>query len=91
MHGIGKKSKIPVMLKKRWQRANCRARSMVEGDEARAARIPVAVVPMLEPNVNGYIRSNLRHPTPTNGVKADVKTDELWTRIVIPAPRSKAT
>ena len=53
--------------------------------------IPVAVVPMLEPSVSGYILSKWMTPTPTRGVMADVKIDELCTRIVIPAPSRMAT
>ncbi len=37
------------MLKKRWQRAICKEAARRSGSEARAARRPVPVVPMLEP------------------------------------------
>ena len=51
----------------------------------------VAVVPMFEPNVSGYILSMDTTPIPTSGVIADVKTELDWTRIVIPAPMRMAT
>ena len=46
----------------------------------------VVVVPMLAPRVKGYIRSIVITPIPTNGVRADVKTELDCTRIVIPVP-----
>ena len=52
---------------------------------------PVAVVPMLDPSVRGYMRSMWMTPTPTSGVKALVKMDELCTNTVIPAPSRIAT
>jgi len=42
---------------------------------AKDASKEVVVVPMLEPNVNGYTRSTVKTPNPTNGVKAEVKTE----------------
>jgi hypothetical protein len=36
------------------------------------ANIAVHVVPMFEPNVNGYICSTVNIDKPTNGVKVDV-------------------
>ena len=47
---------------------------------------PVAVVPMLEPRVRGYILSNDITPTPTSGVIAEVKIELLCTTKVIAAP-----
>lgn len=44
---------------------------------ARAAKSPVAVVPMFDPNVRGYILSNVMTPTPTRGVIAEVNTELL--------------
>jgi hypothetical protein len=41
------------------------------------ARMAVMVVPMLAPRVSGYMRSMCTTPTPTRGVNADVKMDEL--------------
>ncbi len=46
---------------------------------------------MFEPKVSGYILSSLITPTPTRGVRADVKIEELWTNTVIPAPIAIAT
>lgn len=51
----------------------------------------VKVVPMLAPRVNGYIRSKCKIPTPTNGVRADVKIDDDCTNMVNAAPRQIAT
>jgi hypothetical protein len=48
----------------------------VEESAARAARRLVVVVPIFEPRVKGYTRSIVINPTPTRGVKADVKTDD---------------
>ncbi len=38
---------------------------------------PVVVVPILEPNVNGYILSRDITPTPANGVRAEVNIELL--------------
>lgn len=78
------------MLKKRWQSAICNADSNLSPEAAIAARRPVAVVPMFDPKVNGYILSSLITPIPTSGVIADVNTELLWTRMVIPAPTTIA-
>jgi hypothetical protein len=43
---------------------------------------PVVVVPILEPNVNGYILSRDITPMPANGVRAEVNIELLWTKIV---------
>ena len=40
------------------------------------------------PRVRGNILSTLITPIPTRGVSVEVKTLELWTRIVIPTPTS---
>lgn len=53
---------------------------------AKAASIPVTVVPMLEPRVSGYIRSRVITLRPTSGVSADVNTELDCTRIVRQAP-----
>ena len=50
------------------------------------SHLPVAVVPILEPRVSGNIRLMWITPTPTSGVMADVKMDELCTSTVRPAP-----
>ena len=55
-------------------------------EAAIAAKSPVAVVPMLDPRVIGYTLSIRIIPIPTKGVKAEVKTELLWTSMVIPAP-----
>lgn len=88
MKGMGQKIKIAEMLKKRWQKASCRPflKPCPSFDDASAANRPVAVVPMLEPKVSGYMRSSLISPMPTIGVNVDVKMELLWTRIVKPAP-----
>lgn len=39
--------------------------------------IPVVVVPILAPNVRGYIRSKDITPIPARGVRADVKIELL--------------
>jgi hypothetical protein len=46
------------------------------------AKIPVTVVPMFEPSVNGNTRSMVTKPIPTNGVNVDVNTELDWTIIV---------
>lgn len=57
---------------------------------ANAASSPVAVVPILAPRVNGYIRSSEMIPMPTRGVIAEVKMELLWTRKVHKAPARMA-
>ena len=74
---IGKKRMMPDMLKKRWHSAICKATGSLSLDAANAARIPVPVVPMLAPRVNGNILSSLIIPIPTRGVNADVNTELL--------------
>ena len=76
------------MLKKKWQNAICSVltRSLL----ARAARMPVVVVPMFEPRVRGYILSILITPTPTSGVILEVNTELLCTTIVSPQPTRMA-
>lgn len=68
---------MPDMLKKRWANAICIATGSLSPDAAMAARIPVPVVPMLAPSVNGNILSSLIIPIPTNGVNAEVNTELL--------------
>ena len=80
---------IPEMLKNRWQKAIWRALSKFELD-AKAARMPVAVVPMFAPKVNGKARSKDTTPTPMRGVSADVKMELDWINIVKPAPTRMA-
>lgn len=58
---------------------------------AKAARIEVVVVPMLAPRVIGYILSRPITPTPTKGVRADVKIELDCTRKVNPVPTRIAT
>jgi len=45
------------------------------GGEARAAKSDVVVVPILDPRVKGYTHSIETTPTPTKGVRVDVKTE----------------
>eukprot|EP00795_Rhopilema_esculentum_P014041 gene14041-biopygen3917 len=45
---------------------------------------------MLKKSVNGYIRSTLTTPTPTNGVSAEVKMELDWTKNVNTAPKTMA-
>ena len=47
-----------------------------------AAMIPVMVVPMFDPKVNGYIRSMVTTPRPTSGVRVDVNMELLCTKMV---------
>ena len=79
---------IPKMLKKKCANATCIA---VEVSATRAARIEVIVVPILAPNVRGYICSALTIPTPTIGVKTLVVTLELCTAMVMPQPIAMET
>ena len=65
---------ILEILKNRWQKAIWRALSKFE-ELARAARMPVAVVPMFAPKVSGKARSRDTTPTPIRGVRAEVKTE----------------
>ena len=44
--------------------------------------MPVIVVPIFDPNVNGYMRSIVMIPRPTSGVNVDVKIELLCTSIV---------
>lgn len=88
--GMGYQRRMPEMLKKRWQSAIWILFSSLSPELAMAASRPVAVVPMLEPRVNGYIRSRVMTPTPTSGVRAEVKTELLWTKKVMPAPTRMA-
>ena len=74
---------MPKMLKKRWAKAICIA---VDLEETKAARIPVTVVPMLAPNVIGYMTSSVKTSNPANGVKTEVVIDDDCTKIVIPHP-----
>lgn len=89
------------MLKNKWQNANCSVFFRLLESAASAAKIPerdsqtnerecghkpVVVVPMLDPSVNGYIRSRDITPMPAKGVSADVNMELLWTRIVIIQP-----
>lgn len=91
MKGTGYQMRIPDILKNKWQKATCMASGKVSPDDAKLASNPVAVVPIFDPKVKGYIRSMLRTPIPTNGVMVDVKIELDWTRIVIPAPSIMAT
>ena len=52
--------------------------------------MPVAVVPIFAPKVNGKARSRDTTPTPMRGVSADVKMELDWTNIVKPAPTRMA-
>ena len=71
------------MLKNVWHRAICKEFfSSMAVVAVSAAMIPVMVVPMFEPKVNGYIRSMVTMPRPTSGVRVDVKIELLWTKIV---------
>ena len=54
--------------------------------DAKAARMPVAVVPMFAPNVNGNARSKVITPTPMRGVIAEVKIELDCSNMVMPAP-----
>lgn len=49
----------------------------VLGLELKAAKIPVIVVPIFDPRVNGNNRSTETTPIPTSGIKLDVKTELL--------------
>lgn len=82
--------RMPEMLKKRWQKATCSDRGMDSASCASADKIPVIVVPILEPRVRGYIRSSSITPMPTSGVKVEVKIELLCTRMVKPAPKRSA-
>ena len=46
--------------------------------EAKAAIRAVEVVPRLDPMTSGYIRSTSISPSPTRGVRVDVKTELDW-------------
>lgn len=71
------------MLKKVWHNAICNElRSSRAVVAVNAAIIPVIVVPIFDPNVNGYIRSRVIIPRPTSGVKVDVNIELLCTSIV---------
>ena len=89
--GTGYQMRMPKMLKKRCESATWRVCWKTSRLDARAARMAVKVVPMLAPSVSGYMRSRCRIPTPTSGVRADVKTELLCTNIVKPAPINMAT
>ena len=84
--GIGNQIKIPVMLKKRWQKATCNAAANFPLELAKAASRPVAVVPMFEPRVSGYIRFSEMIPMPTRGVSAEVNIELLCKIKVNSAP-----
>ena len=71
--GIGYHISIPLILKNKWHNAICRAN--LSSSHAKAANIPVAVVPIFEPNVKGYTLSKATIPRPTRGVRADVKIE----------------
>jgi hypothetical protein len=74
---------LPNILKKVWHKAICNEfRSSWAVVAVNAAIIPVIVVPILDPNVNGYIRSIDIIPRPTSGVKVDVNIELLCTSIV---------
>ena len=90
MKGTGYQTRIPLILKNRWHNAIWRLLSSLSPELARAARRPVAVVPMFEPSVSGNILSSLITPRPTRGVMADVKTELLCTMKVMPAPTMMA-
>jgi hypothetical protein len=69
---------LPKILKKVWHNAICSEFFNSSGDDAvKAAIIPVTVVPMFEPRVNGYTRSIVMIPRPTKGVKVEVKIELL--------------
>ena len=85
--GIGYQMIIPETLNQKWQSATWRASSLLDTNEA---MIPVKVVPIFAPNVNGSICSSWITFIPTRGVNADVVMDELWTRRVIPVPMTIA-
>jgi hypothetical protein len=55
-------------------------------DAARAAKMPVIVVPILEPSISGNTLSRLIRPILTRGTNELVNTDELWTKMVKPQP-----
>jgi hypothetical protein len=86
MKGTGYQIIIPDILKYKWQKATCMALGKACPVDAKLANIPVAVVPIFDPKVNGYILSMLSTPIPTNGVRVDVKMELDWTRTVRPAP-----
>ena len=65
---------IPEILKNRWQKAIWRALSKFE-ELAKAAKMPVPVVPMFDPKVSGKARSMVTTPTPMRGVRAEVKME----------------
>ena len=73
---------MPVILKSEWHKAICKEYFKVFAGPLMLAKIPVTVVPMFEPSVNGNTRSIVTKPIPTNGVKVDVKTELDWTIIV---------
>ena len=73
--GIGYHIIIPLILKNKWHNAICRAGASSSPSEAKAANIPVAVVPIFEPNVKGYTLSKATIPRPTRGVRAEVKIE----------------
>jgi len=77
---------IPEMLNNKWHIAICIAFCIPSESWEKAARIPVAVVPMLDPSVSGYILSTVRTPIPTRGVIEDVKMELDCTSTVKIAP-----
>ncbi|KAK2717522.1 hypothetical protein QYM36_006341, partial [Artemia franciscana] len=83
----GKTRNIPI----KYTKENQRYSAVVElAGAANAAIKDVVVVPMFEPRVSGYTRSTVITPTPTRGVRADVKTEDDWTRKVKNAPTINA-
>ena len=74
------------MLNREWQNAIWREYLIEDGLALNAASIPVTVVPIFEPKVNGNTLSIDTRPRPTRGVRVDMKTDELWITIVRKQP-----
>jgi hypothetical protein len=85
IYGIGYHMHIPIMLKNKCASATCHASTGCD-TATDAAQIPVHVVPMFAPSVNGYICSNDIIPTAASGVNADVVIDDDCTINVINIP-----
>ncbi len=77
------------MLNKVWQSAIWSDFWIDFESALNAASIPVTVVPIFAPRINGNTLSSVNNPKLTNGTSDDVNTDELWTNIVKPHPNYK--
>ena len=85
--GMGKKARMPLRLKKKWHNAIWRPTVL---PEANAAIKAVDVVPKLDPMTMGYMRSTSINPSPTRGVRVEVKTELDWTTNVSKPPITMA-